>query len=928
MALVAPIRNPQNMQVQNPQNVQPALELIDRFLAGARVKKPAKKAARKKGALNPIEPNIPKPDTTALKSWIAIPREYRLDPITKYINALNVAPDFEKITTPKDFPINLLPHQLLTVKAMLDIEQKRTVNFWKMDGAGVFGRGVMECGAAVLREALGAGKTYEALALIMLNPTVRRVKEIASFPMCDDWYDEDKRTLHHRDPFLFVRGQTETRIEYRRKCNVTLIFVAKNVISQWCEAIQEHTDLKTFVIADVRAMHEFYNMTLHPECSDDNIENYDVVLVKNGNISGRFDKPELVGTCLEHVKSKPIITVFSELYKDTMWKRIILDDFDILGVPPNAKILPSLFTWFISTTKKQSTTAPRAREHWYDLDKILDEYRPTYLDVRHNAELFTFASVANTSEYTSESVGASKVNFHVYKFVNPNEQVVGALNAIATGEVNDMARDLAEMLNADAVSTAAKTANVSSKNPADIFKKILDNRWDDYNTSAKVIAYAEDVTKKVKSLPLPNEDNKKLAITAAKLDLVKKNVEAHGPKSAFVKIVKLNEDTTVQKIKEVHAKAATTHGTAGKAIERVKANLKDGICPIMAVPFSELEGVVIMTCCSFVLSLEAAREGLKPTGSNKTKGVCSWCRTSITSENIVMVDRSLNLDTIIEHSVVETEKDELGSLEDAAEDAEDGDLEGEKNQKEESLAQKAFKLRAQLADQSKDGEADDPSVALATTKSKNRISDPSDLDSHDKYNCLVKLITSTLQEAHAEYKHYVQPPVNIKLHGLMQGKYDKGEAPPENKKALIFANFGETLEIIQNKLDAAGITFSTLHGTHEKIREMVKMFNLPNEHPNSIRVLLVNGAKYCAGLNLQAATDLFYMHFIVDPAVEAQIAGRIARIGRMYNANIHFILYNNEHREMMSRQSQYDRLRIEDEAPAPEDAPVAAVLNA
>lgn len=915
-------QNPQNIQpMQNPQNAQPALEMIDRFLAGARIKKPAanrtaikpgKKSYRNK--LKTLGSNIPKPDTTALKSWIAIPREYRLDPINEYINALNVAPDFEKIATPKNFPINLLPHQLLTVKAMLDIEQKRTVNFWKMDGEGVFGRGVMECGAAVLREALGAGKTYEALALIMLNPNVRRVKEIASFPLCDDWNDEDKRTLHHRDPFLFVRGQTETRIEYRRKCNVTLIFVAKNVISQWCEAIQEHTDLKTFVIADVRAMHEFYNMTLHPECSDDDIENYDVVLVKNGNISGRFDKPELVGTCLEHVKSKPIITVFSELYKDTMWKRIILDDFDILGVPPNAKILPSLFTWFISTTKKQSTTAARTREHWYDLDKILDEYRPTYLDVRHNAELFTFASVANTPEYTSESVGASKVNFHVYKFINPNEQVVGALNAIATGEANDMARDLAEMLNADAVSTAAKTANVSSKNPADIFKKILDTRWDDYNTSAKVIAYAEDVTKKVRSLPLPNDDNKKLAITSAKLDLVKKNVEAHGPKSAFVKIVKLNEDTTVQKIEEVRAKAAATHGTAGKAIERVKANLKDGICPIMAVPFSELEGVVIMTCCSFVLSLEAAREGLKPTGSNKTTGVCSWCRTSITSDNIVMVDRSLNLNDIIEHAVIE--KDELGSLEDV-EDVEAVPIQ------EESLAQKAFKLRAQLKEE-KPADAENAESA----KPKNRISDPNDLDSHDKYNCLVKLITSTLQEAHAEYKNYVQPPVNIKLHGLMQGKYDKGEAAPENKKALIFANFGETLEIIQNKLDAAGITFSTLHGTHEKIREMVKMFNLPNEHPNSIRVLLVNGAKYCAGLNLQAATDLFYMHFIVDPAVEAQIAGRIARIGRMYNANIHFILYNNEHREMMSRQSQYDRLRIEDEVPAPEDAPVAAVLNA
>lgn len=861
----------------------------------------ARKVTRqKKDKILPTS-SISKPDLSNIKSWIAIPREYRLDPMTAYVNALNVAPDFEKVEVPKDFPISLLPHQLLTVKAMVDIEQKRTVSFWKMDNAGTFTRGIMECGAAVLRESLGAGKTFETLALIMLNPNVRKVKEIGSFPLCDAWYNEDRASLYARDPFVFVRGHTETRIEYARKCNVTLIFVAKNVITQWCDAIQEHTNLRTFVIADVRAMHDFYNMTLHPELADDDINNYDIVLVKNGNISGKFDKPELVGTCLEHVKSKPIITVFSELYKDTMWKRIILDDFDILGVPPNAKILPSLFTWFVSTTKKQTVTVTRAREKWYDLDKILDDYRPTYLDVRYNSELFTFASIANTPEYTSQSVGASKVNFHVYRFINPNEQVVGALNAMATEE----SISLAEMLNADAVGTAAKKANVATTNPVDIFRKVLDGRWDVYNNSTKTIAYADEMIKKVKSLPAPDDENKSLKITPAKLELVRKNVESRGPRSGFLKIVKLNEKATIDKIEDVKTAAVAMRDTARGAIDRVKSNLKEGMCPILATPFSELEGVVIMTCCSFVLSIEAAREGLRTSDPNTKRGICAWCRTSITADNIILIDRNLHLDTLIEHPGIEPEID----LD------EDEPVVEKPVKPQETLVQKAFRLREEKAQNG------DASISR-------RLADAMDMESRNKYNCLVKLVTSTLKDAQTAYKEHLQPSIKIKLHGLMQGKYDKGEAPPDDKKALIFANFGETLEIIQNKLDAAGISFSTLHGTHEKIRDMVKMFNLPNEHPNSIRVLLVNGAKYCAGLNLQAATDLFFTHFVVDPAVEAQIAGRIARIGRRYNANIHFLLYQNEHHEMMRRQRHYDRLNIADEAPAPADEPVATVLNA
>jgi SNF2 family DNA or RNA helicase len=106
------------------------------------------------------------------------------------------------------------------------------------------------------------------------------------------------------------------------------------------------------------------------------------------------------------------------------------------------------------------------------------------------------------------------------------------------------------------------------------------------------------------------------------------------------------------------------------------------------------------------------------------------------------------------------------------------------------------------------------------------------------------------------------------------------------------------------KLEAADISFSVLRGTHDQIRKVVKKYNLPNEHPDSIQVLLVNGAQYCAGLNLQVTSDIVYMHKVTDPAVEAQIAGRAARVGRTRNLNIHYVLYENEYAQLLRQHPQ------------------------
>lgn len=885
--------------------------MIENFINGAAPRRAAARVAPRrritaKASAKAVPSRVPRPDLTKFKAWIEVPREYRLDPLTEYVNVTNVNASMNRVTAPKGFTITLLPHQELTVAAMIDLERKRTLSFWKLDNAGQFTQGRMETSAGVLREELGSGKTYEILSLIMLNPDVRKVKEIGGLPISESWRTQENG-LRHRERFSYTHGRTETRLMYNKYYGSTLIFVAKSVINQWYEAITEHTNLRTFVIADVHAMNEFYQMAFpspNSKKSDQTIRDYDIILVKNGDITGKFDKPELATTILKDMKKKPIITVFSELFRDAMWKRVVMDDFDTLGVPGNAKIIPSLFTWFVSATKKNVTVEPKKRDTWYDLEDILDNYRPTYLDVRYNAELFTFGSIANSPEDSRRSAGASVINFHVFKFINPNEQVVGALNAMATED----AVNFAEMLNADAVNTAAKKANIKSNNPVDVFRKVLDDKWDSYIHSGKVIAYADEVNMHITTLPLPNEDNASDKISGNGLEEVRKNVEAPGPKAAFVKLVKLQEEVTTRKVQDVKASASKARETASKAIDRVKNNLREGTCPITCIPLSESAGVVIMNCCGMTMSVEAAQMGmsLKKNNRGEIKGVCANCRAVVTQKNIVLIDRNMGLDSLIEHEVTDAPVVKT---------------------KVETKVEPESKEEVKPAEMVPKANAD---AAIIAKRQRTGASAPEDMDTKDKYNCLAAILSKPLTEVKEVYNQQIVTGIDIQLQGLMQGEFDKGEAPTEEKKALIFANFPETLEIIRDKLDACGISFSMLHGTHEQIRSMVKMYNLPNEHPNSIKVLLINGAKYAAGLNLQATTDLIYMHVVADGALESQIAGRAARIGRKYNLNIHYIGYENEIRILRDKQTrraatkealrEQNRLEREQEIPA---APVA-----
>ena len=790
---------------------------------------------------------LPELESGKERSWVKIPRDYVLEAMSRQVHAdekdgfkniLRLDETYAKVDTPEGFKITLLPHQQVIIRAMQDLEQNRYIRVTGLqrNQMEIPDEGVIETCAGVLSDKLGSGKTYDILGLIAhgKNNRIPKTSNISALPLArrDRMVKMLHRNAYDLSNYDHIGCKTEVRRVYNKFIPLTLIFVSKSVLLQWQKAINENTNLKVFMIENIFSMKVFYRMLFKPN-KNDNIQKlltYDIILIKNGDISGLFEPEELKETHLEGVGVKKILSVFGELFKDFCFERVVLDDFDTLGIPNNAFTIPALFTWFVSATKKAITSNNKEYESKTIIDAVTN-YRPAYTSVWKNRNLFTFFNISCDEKFVDNSTQASKVEFYSYQFHNPNEQYIGLLGAMGTAD----AHQIMEALNGDAINTAAGEVGIKSTSVADIFEKVLDNKWNIYKKNLEVEKYLIRVDGYLGELR-PRDDDEGYSNTV--LDKFRKNLRKPGPFDVIISTIKYQDEGATGVFEEVRSANAASKEENGKAINRVKDNLKQGECPITCEPLANCSGVVIMKCCGVTISTEAASWSLKlhsSGGINNVAGVCPHCRRQINFSQLILVDKELKFEDIINESIEVPEP-----------------------------------LPIEV---SPDGE-------------------PVENEEFNKFSCITRIIQG-LDETDPEIIK-VRVKREIKIPGMLVGNYDKGIAPVSDRKVLVYASFGETLDLLTKRLIDKGISFLRVQGTTRQIEDMVSRYNLPNSNPESISVLLINGAQYCAGLNLQVTTDLIYTHKIIDHNVESQVAGRASRYGREHNLRIHYVLYDNE----------------------------------
>lgn len=149
----------------------------------------------------------------------------------------------------------------------------------------------------------------------------------------------------------------------------------------------------------------------------------------------------------------------------------------------------------------------------------------------------------------------------------------------------------------------------------------------------------------------------------------------------------------------------------------------------------------------------------------------------------------------------------------------------------------------------------------------------------DKFDYLIDIIMNKKVKTNT---------VNLDIKNVVFGKERLPES--EIRKLLIYTVSKETIDLIKNKFNSLNLKYFTLHGTTTEMFETIKEFE--NYKDNS--ALIVQSTTHCAGINLQFATDLVFMHWIHDVDVMSQIIGRIQRINRTTQPRVYYLLNSNE----------------------------------
>ena len=730
---------------------------------------------------------------------------------------------FEQVDTPAGMVgINLLEHQKVILAALIRLEDERSMIVSDVPNVSMITKdktAVVRSSAIVLSEAFGSGKTFEILGLILSRPVPK------AFP-------------HHVNAAILG---TSSRPAF--KCNFvhevrrkvtgpdallrpTIIIVSSSVVTQWINAITSHTTLSVLTAIDLPSLAKMYEIYKARK-----INRFDVIIVKNGTVSNSFRLDGEEDAELPDIR--PLAGVIAKMTAANCWARVVIDDFDTSRMPTNTPAINALSTIYVSATKKPGRKTRRP-ETVTKIADMLSAVELRYSDALLDTILFTNFNVRNTSEFVLKSTSIPKIIARRCVYENPNNQYMEMLGAMGAED----AKEIMEMLNGDAVGMAASTMGINTNSVAEIFQRVLANKYDRYVTNCRAYSAIAAAKAMIAALPSfvpmnPDTGRPYLSHTAKFIDSVASGLR----KGRHISAEDIGGYRSVEldmKLDAIFADTAEAKEETGRAIKNVIGNIADNnSCQICLMPFGGV-GVFINKCCGLVSCDTCGIFGNKiSTGHDyKSKqqtlvGKCagpSCGRVIYPNKDLIYISEDLDIESL--------------------------------------LAEKVFEEQV-LAEPVVEPAADEVEAVSP------------------KLQALLSIINGDMPANTADIEHNIA--------NLMIGKEDWGIAPAAERKIVVFANFAESIKHIQEFLVINCVEYIKLEGGPKQLHAAVEQFRT-----SACKVLLVNSSQHCAGINLQFATDMVFFHKILDPNIESQVGGRLIRIGRKYNAVIWYLCYDNE----------------------------------
>lgn len=737
-------------------------------------------------------------------------------------NQLEITEDFASIETPLGFKgVELYPHQATVVRALIETEDARVLNVNTSEFDAITGHQVkVETSALVLSEPFGSGKTFDILGLILERPIPKAFPSHANSIIIgfnlgrhENYYSMRK---HIKQPFCHEITRKFTGPDALIKPN--LIVVGSSVLVQWENAIRDFTNLRVFTIGNYYQLQKFYKLY-----KEKKLKAFDIILLKNGKVTGNFILPGEDSSKVTDYRS--LIAVISKMTAGSCWSRVIYDDFDTISIPPGSTVINALFTIYVSATTKHP---PSVKNTVVQYKNLLEAFRersaPLNLIVKDRT-LFTNFNIRNNSEFVEKSTKITVLEAYRYVYANPDDNYIKLLGAMGEQDANN----IMEMLNGDAIGTAAEALGIKTNSVADIFQRMLDKKYNKYMNDVHVLEFIEKVRREVLPKLEPHPEGKKHSsanLDAIRASIAKKNL----PDCKYYSI------SLEQMLDEMNTEYQLSKEQNGLAINRVIDNIKEGACQVCCLPLEDFN-TVIVRCCGLIVCEVCGIKGnqIQKRYDYKLKGEticgsCANCKAVIYPQtDLIFVDRSFDMASIL------------------------------KAKGDEKPAEPLPEVIEEVVEEVK---SDSPEIK------------------NPKLKALLNIIRG--QEPDAKEK------ITPKIKHLLKGHVDIPQTPETERKVLVFANFNETLNLVENFLIEHGVIFLRLGGTFQEKAATVKQFKTYGE------VLLINSQQHCAGIHLAYCTDIVYFHKITDEAVESQVSGRGQRIGRTCNLKIHYLCYNNE----------------------------------
>lgn len=516
-----------------------------------------------------------------LRRWIQVPRELLFNERFEPQYLLDGT-----FTGIKDIPnckLNPLEHQTKVLEALLDMKFTQEL---PMKNPNI----KFNSSCVVMSDKAGSGKSKSLVAICAIQDEIKNHSININIPIIDP----DIRKYYSRPSCI--------RAMFKKVLSPTLIFASKTVIDQWVTEIQRLTTLKYFTINTVKDLRVLFTLM-----ESDQINDYEIILVKNGECTETFDLPYGLPreACLNRKKPK-IYNAIVNASRRAVWNTVIIDDFDVVGLNDSCNAINALFTIIVSATENIATKKVKAcNPNFKSTTSALEFYNAPITKLINNRALFELCNIRCSVDYIDQNLPVPSLKYYIHELINPDDRVISAISKSSI----EHKQQILEMLNSEEYDGLSKQIGHQVSSAKDLFKIILKDNYNKMVESMQLLKFVTSID--TSKLPKPPKEVEYKYTMEQVRSYVVPSYNC-GETNATIKYVKDKYEATVADCKKI-------------VMDMLKEHLNEE-CSICLESLRNQTPLIMLSCCCKIIHSKCLDSYLNSRVKENLNDSCVLCR--------------------------------------------------------------------------------------------------------------------------------------------------------------------------------------------------------------------------------------------------------------------------------------------------------------